>query len=70
MTVGEKVALPLQEHTSLEESTIEVMVRIKLQQVGLLKFQHFMPSQLSGGMRKARRRGQSDGHGSGNSFLR
>jgi len=34
MTVGENVALPLREHTNLEESTIEVMVRIKLQQVG------------------------------------
>src|SRR5215471_13822948 len=52
MTVGENVALPLREHTNLEESTIEVMVRIKLQQVGLIKFQHFMPSQLSGGMKK------------------
>jgi len=52
MTVGEYVALPLREHTKLEESTIEVMVRIKLQQVGLIKFQHFMPSQLSGGMKK------------------
>ena len=28
------------------------MVRIKLQQVGLIKFEHFMPSQLSGGMKK------------------
>jgi phospholipid/cholesterol/gamma-HCH transport system ATP-binding protein len=52
MTVGENVALPLREHTNLEASTIEVMVRIKLEQVGLLKFQHFMPSQLSGGMKK------------------
>jgi phospholipid/cholesterol/gamma-HCH transport system ATP-binding protein len=52
MTVGENVALPLREHTNLEESTIEVMVRIKLQQVGLIKFEHFMPSQLSGGMKK------------------
>jgi phospholipid/cholesterol/gamma-HCH transport system ATP-binding protein len=52
MTVGENVALPLREHTNLEPSTIEVMVRIKLQQVGLIKFQHFMPSQLSGGMKK------------------
>ena len=52
MSVGENVALPLREHTQLEESTIEVMVRIKLQQVGLLNFQHFMPSQLSGGMKK------------------
>jgi len=52
MTVGDNVALPLQEHTDLDPSTIEVMVRIKLQQVGLIKFQHFMPSQLSGGMKK------------------
>lgn len=52
MTVGENVALPLREHTDLEHSTIEVMVRIKLQQVGLLKFENFMPSQLSGGMKK------------------
>ena len=34
MTVGENVALPLREHTNLEDSTIEVMVRIKLGQVG------------------------------------
>ena len=36
MTVGENVALPLREHSQLEDSTIEIMVRIKLQQVGLL----------------------------------
>jgi phospholipid/cholesterol/gamma-HCH transport system ATP-binding protein len=35
MTVGENVALPLQEHTNLDESTIEIMVRLKLDQVGL-----------------------------------
>ncbi len=52
MTVAENVALPLREHTNLAGSTIDVMVRIKLQQVGLIKFQHFMPSQLSGGMKK------------------
>ena len=52
MTVGDNIALPLREHTNLEDSTIQVMVRIKLQQVGLLKFENFMPSQLSGGMKK------------------
>jgi len=52
MTVGENVALPLREHTKLEESTIEIMVRIKLGQVGLGKFQDYMPAQLSGGMKK------------------
>jgi phospholipid/cholesterol/gamma-HCH transport system ATP-binding protein len=52
MTVGENVALPLREHTKLEDSTIEIMVRLKLEQVGLQGFQYYMPSQLSGGMRK------------------
>jgi len=52
LTVGENVALPLREHTNLEDSTIEVMVRIKLGQVGLGNFQDYMPSQLSGGMKK------------------
>ena len=52
MTVGENVALPLREHTSLEDSTIEIMVRIKLGQVGLSNFEDYMPSELSGGMKK------------------
>src|SRR5580700_6676192 len=30
MTVGENVALPLREHTKLEDSTIEIMLRLKL----------------------------------------
>jgi phospholipid/cholesterol/gamma-HCH transport system ATP-binding protein len=52
MTVGENVALPLREHTDLEDSTIQIMVRIKLGQVGLSAFEDYMPSQLSGGMKK------------------
>jgi phospholipid/cholesterol/gamma-HCH transport system ATP-binding protein len=52
MTVGENVALPLREHTRLEDSTIQIMMRIKLEQVGLSGVDSFMPSQLSGGMRK------------------
>ena len=52
MTVGENIALPLLEHTDLAPSTVEVMVRIKLEQVGLSGFERFSPSQLSGGMRK------------------
>lgn len=52
MTVGENVALPLQEHTKLEPSTVEIMVRLKLDQVGLSGFENFLPSQLSGGMKK------------------
>src|SRR4030081_578524 len=52
MTVGENVALPLREHTRLEDSTIEIMLRLKLEQVGLQGFEYYMPSQLSGGMKK------------------
>ena len=52
LSVGENIALPLLEHTALEPSTIEVMVRIKLEQVGLSGFEDFNPSQLSGGMKK------------------
>jgi phospholipid/cholesterol/gamma-HCH transport system ATP-binding protein len=52
MTVGENVALPLQEHTKLEQTTVEIMVRLKLDQVGLSGFENFLPSQLSGGMKK------------------
>jgi phospholipid/cholesterol/gamma-HCH transport system ATP-binding protein len=52
MSVGENVALPLHEHTKLDESTIEIMVRLKLDQVGLSGFENYMPAQLSGGMKK------------------
>jgi len=52
MTVGENISLPLLEHSDLEASTVEVMVRIKLEQVGLSGFEDYTPAQLSGGMKK------------------
>jgi len=52
MTVGENVALPLREHTDLDENTIRIMSRLKLEVVNLGGFQDLMPSQLSGGMIK------------------
>lgn len=52
MTLSDNVALPLREHTSLNESTIQIMVRMKLDLVGLSGFENFYPSQLSGGMKK------------------
>jgi phospholipid/cholesterol/gamma-HCH transport system ATP-binding protein len=52
MTVGENVALPLREHTGLSEEIIQIMVKMKLELVGLRDFEHLIPSQLSGGMKK------------------
>jgi phospholipid/cholesterol/gamma-HCH transport system ATP-binding protein len=52
MTVGDNVALPLREHTKLDENTIRIMSRLKLEVVNLGGFQDLMPSQLSGGMIK------------------
>ncbi len=52
ITVADNVALPLQEHTRLKESTIKIMVRMKLDLVGLSGFEDLYPSQLSGGMKK------------------
>jgi len=52
MTVGENVSLPLREHTKLEKSVIDIMVKMKLELVGLRGFENLMPSQMSGGMKK------------------
>ncbi|HJU40702.1 MAG TPA: ATP-binding cassette domain-containing protein [Tahibacter sp.] len=52
LSVGDNVALPLRELTTLDENTIRIMSRLKLEVVNLGGFQDLMPSQLSGGMVK------------------
>jgi len=52
LTLGQNVALPLQEHTDLAADTIDLLVRIKLDMVSLGGFENFMISELSGGMKK------------------
>ena len=52
LSVADNVALPLREHTDLPEDTIDIVVMIKLELVGLREHADKMPSQLSGGMKK------------------
>ena len=52
MTVAQNVALPLIEHSDLDEETINFIVRMKLDFVGLLGKEDLLPSELSGGMLK------------------
>ncbi len=52
LTVGENVALPLKEHTDLAPEVIEMIVKMKLELVGLREHSNKLPSQISGGMMK------------------
>ena len=52
MSVADNIELPLRQHTRLDESTIRIMSRMKLEVVNLAGFEDLMPSELSGGMLK------------------
>jgi len=52
MSVAGNVQLPLREHTKLDEHTIQIMTRMKLEVVNLSGFENLMPAELSGGMTK------------------
>ena len=52
MSVGDNIQLPLREHTDLDQRTMEIMLRLKLEVVSLAGFEDLMPSELSGGMLK------------------
>jgi phospholipid/cholesterol/gamma-HCH transport system ATP-binding protein len=52
LTVGENVALPLQQHTDLSAEEIQEIVTRRLQTVGLNGFENLKPAEISGGMRK------------------
>ncbi|HNW94205.1 MAG TPA: ABC transporter ATP-binding protein, partial [bacterium] len=52
LSVGENIALPMREHTRMADNIIDIMVRMKLDMVGLTGFQDFMPSEISGGMKR------------------
>ena len=52
MSVLANVMLPLKEFTDLPEEIIQEIARMKLKLVNLDPYAHFMPSELSGGMKK------------------
>jgi len=52
LTVKDNVAFPLREHTTLSEPVIDIIVKMKLDQVDLSGADELMPAELSGGMRK------------------
>ena len=52
LNVEENVSLPLREHTSLDPKIISIIVRMKLNLVGLAGFENLLPSMISGGMKK------------------
>jgi phospholipid/cholesterol/gamma-HCH transport system ATP-binding protein len=52
MNVAENVKLPLRELVHLDEKTMDIMARLKLEVVNLSGFGGLMPAELSGGMVK------------------
>jgi phospholipid/cholesterol/gamma-HCH transport system ATP-binding protein len=52
MTLGENVAVPLEQYTDLTPPEIADLCALKLALVGLAGFEDYYPSEISGGMRK------------------
>ncbi|MFO8048323.1 MAG: ATP-binding cassette domain-containing protein, partial [Desulfosudaceae bacterium] len=52
MTVGENIALPIAEYTTLDRRSIKKIVAMKLAMVGLSGVERYFPSEISGGMKK------------------
>jgi len=52
LTVGDNVALPILESSDVSASIAELVVKLKLELVGLTGFEHLKPAEISGGMKK------------------
>ncbi len=52
MTLGENIAMPLEESGDIPAKTVRDLVSYKLSLVGLAGYEDYYPSQISGGMKK------------------
>lgn len=52
MTIAENVALPILEYTTLSPAHVATLVRMKLNLVNLEGYENYLPSEISGGMKK------------------
>jgi phospholipid/cholesterol/gamma-HCH transport system ATP-binding protein len=52
LTVAENVALPIKEYTDLPPKSVDSMVNMKLKLVNLEGYENYLPSEISGGMKK------------------
>jgi phospholipid/cholesterol/gamma-HCH transport system ATP-binding protein len=52
LTVGENVALPIQEHSRVDDAIVDLVIKMKLELVGLTGFEDLKPAEISGGMKK------------------
>ncbi len=52
LTVGENVALPIEEHSRVDDAIVDLVIKMKLELVGLTGFEDLKPAEISGGMKK------------------
>lgn len=52
LSVSQNISLPLIEHSKLDPKIVDIVVKMKLELVGLTGFENLMPAELSGGMKK------------------
>ena len=52
MSLAENVALPIREYTDLPKKSVDTLVKMKLKLVNLEGYENYLPSEVSGGMKK------------------